>query len=780
MTLFHNVNSKRGDRLVTLKEWIQQIRTDKSFAERVKYRQTYLKKGLTDEADRIKRSLPALVPAGNCIDGRKLNLLTGRTGIAPFDFDHLSADRLEEARQKLPQYPWVKAVHRTCSLDGLRVFVNVGVMHPDVYGYAYRSVADWFQEELGLTYDPACKDLCRFSFAASDPEAYYAEKTEVFNYPESFRPFDYQPPTGPDFSEDHHYPCRLQVDNGTIRVGYFLNSFLQKNPFEQGRRHTTLVRMGQVARWKHLTRTDLEVLKQEAFQTLGQLPMKEYEAALEWGYTHSSEAPVSYTGRVHKVQGSTGGGAYHAKTPFQGEENGLDEVDTEEEAISTAPFFEEEAVQALPALFLRGMAAAATHRQRDALLLGMLGVLSGCEPGVRVQYANQELSPHLYVAVLGPAGAGKGVLSYAAELARPVHEELVSKWKKERKAYETQRLEWEVEQRKAFRDKRTPDMSLRPEEPVRQALLVPPNTSKSQLIADLEASGERGLICFTSEMDAFTAAMSTEYGKHAPELRMIYHHEPVGLNYKVDGRMVYVPHPRLAICVSGTLQQMVNFIPYREDGMMSRICFYLLPANPEWVSAEPKEAAFDLKKLFQQLGKEVADLFHFLDKYPTKVVFTKEQWRLHDRVFSSLLGKVLMEDEENTQAIVSRHGLVMVRIATLLTAIRKYEQRSSARECTCTEVDFRAAISLVQTLLVHSLRVSTMLENHRGKRRPMRIFRQIQQILDNLPQEFTYTQFLEAVALVGRSRSTAKRSLDRAMDISLVEKLENSYRKLSQ
>lgn len=780
MTLFANVNSKRAERLVTLEEWIQQIRTNKTFAERVERRQKLLLKGRNDEADRIKRSLPALVPAGNCQNGRKVNLLTDRTGIAPFDFDHLEAERLEEVRQELPQYPWVKAVHRTCSLDGLRVFVNVGVMHPDVYPQAYRTVADWFKKELALAYDPACKDLCRLSFAASDPEAYYTARTEVFPYPEGFSPFGYQPPTGPDFSEDHHYPVRMQQDNSAVRVSCFLNSFLQKHPFEPGRRHTTLVRMGQVARWRHLTRTDLEELKSMAFQSLGQLPMKEYTDALEWGYAHSSEAPLSYWEKVQKVQRFTNGCSDGTENGFLEGKTVPDEVDTEAEAISTAPFFEEEVVQTLPSLFLRGMTAAATHRQRDALLLGMLGILSGCEPGVRVRYANQEVSPHLYVAVLGPAAAGKGVLAYAASLAQPIHEELVEQWKKAMKEFSTKRVAWELEQRRALREKRMPDMELKPEEPARQALLVPPNTSKSQLIADLETADDRGLICYTSEMDAFTAAVATDYGKHALELRMIYHHEPVGLNYKGDGRMVYVPHPRLAICMSGTLQQLVNFVPYREDGMLSRICFYLLPSNPEWVSAEPDEAAFDLKKLFQQLGREVADLFHFLEKNPTRVTFTKEQWRIHDRLFRSLLGRVLLEDEENTQSIVNRHGLMMIRIATLLTAIRKYEQRSVAKQCICTDVDFRTALSLVQTMLVHSLRVSTMLENQRGKRKPMRVFRQMQEVLDKLPQEFTHKQFIEAAVQEGRSVSTAKRSLDKAIELQLVEKTDRNYRKMSQ
>ena len=778
MTWFTNVNCKRGNRLVTLREWMELIRTDRHIALLVQQRQECLKAGKTDEADRIKRSLPALVPAGNCLEGRKTGLLTGRTGIAPFDFDHVEPGLLEEVVPKLTQYPWVKAVHRTCSQDGLRVFVNVGVMHPDVYADAYRQVSAWFGQETGLKYDPACKDLCRMSFAASDPDAYYADRTEVFAYPEGFCPFGYVPPAGEDFSEDHHYPNRIRQENGRVRVGYFLADFLRKNPFQRGRRHTTLVRMGQLARWKHLSRTELEMLLQEAFLTLGELPMKEFQDALEWGYEHSSEAPLSYREKVQKVQGSTNGGAYHAERGSETEPDEPDSLDLEEEAFRTAPYFDEEAVEALPALFLRGMTVATTRRQRDALLLGMLAVLSGCTPGVRVRYANRELSPHLYAAVLGPAGSGKGVVAYAAELAVPIHRELVAQWKKEMKAYMEKQVEWDQETRRAFREKRKPDISLQPEMPVRRALLVPPNTSKSQLIADLETAGDRGLICFTSEMDAFTAAVSTEYGKHTPELRMIYHHEPVGLNYKVDGRMVYVQHPRLAICMSGTLQQLVNFVPFREDGMMSRICLYLLQGHSEWVSAEPDEAALDQEKLFRQLGNEVAHLFHFLEKYPTKVKFTKEQWRMHDREFSTLLNQVMLEEEENTQSIVNRHGLMGIRIATLLTAIRKYEQRSTARECLCSDVDFRTALRLVRTLLLHSLRVSTMLDDHQGNRHPMRVFHRVQRILDTLPREFTYTQFLEEVIRLGKSRSTAKRTLDKAVEIRLVMKTEEGYRKL--
>ena len=113
MTLFANVNSKRAERLVTLEEWIQQIRTNKTFAERVERRQKLLLKGRNDEADRIKRSLPALVPAGNCQNGRKVNLLTDRTGISLWQLVELGVEGREGAQQERTQCPWLKAVPRT-------------------------------------------------------------------------------------------------------------------------------------------------------------------------------------------------------------------------------------------------------------------------------------------------------------------------------------------------------------------------------------------------------------------------------------------------------------------------------------------------------------------------------------------------------------------------------------------------------------------------------------------------------------------------------------------
>lgn len=118
------------------------------------------------------------------------------------------------------------------------------------------------------------------------------------------------------------------------------------------------------------------------------------------------------------------------------------------------------------------------------LLMSILTNLSGCVPLVRTLYAHRLYSPHFFFAAVAPAGSGKGVVALSALLGSKIHREMEENNRRERKEYEQKMLEWEAEQKRAFREKRKPDISLKPEEPRWHVLNVPPNTSKSQLMTD--------------------------------------------------------------------------------------------------------------------------------------------------------------------------------------------------------------------------------------------------------------------------------------------------------
>ena len=173
MTVFTRIFHTQGDSLVELSAWIENVRNGQWKNEVENYRRL-MAEGKKQEAASVKEQLPALVPAGNCLRGRYPKCLTNRTGYAMFDMDKMPPDVLRNAFARLKEIPWVAACHVTVSGTGLRIFVCIGVVHPDVYRRAYEIVAHALEQVAGHPCDMQCKDLCRLTLASYDPEAYLA------------------------------------------------------------------------------------------------------------------------------------------------------------------------------------------------------------------------------------------------------------------------------------------------------------------------------------------------------------------------------------------------------------------------------------------------------------------------------------------------------------------------------------------------------------------------------------------------------------------------------
>ena len=79
---------------------------------------------------------------------------------------------------------------------------------------------------------------------------------------------------------------------------------------------------------------------------------------------------------------------------------------------------------------------------------------------------------------------------------------------------------------------------------------------------------------------------------------------------------------------------------------------------------------------------------------------------------------------------------------------------------TCTDEDFDTASMIVDTLLPHSLHLSTIYTQiNRKDIVPMSYWKWYQFVLESLPASFTCNQFLIAANEVGKSRAQAYRSL---------------------
>ena len=761
---------------MTLKEFVELLRGERWKAQVEEY-QRLKASGRETEAKKLKRKLAALVIAGRCEGSHAETNLKQWSGDAMLDVDKCNG-RVSEFLQVLKDTPWVKAAWRSVSYDGLKLVVRVEAESVDEYRLAYALVAWHVAQLLAFPCDMSCKNPTRPCFASYDPEAFFRPDTEVFPW----RRFVTEHPdrVGEILAElKVKTPASaskpLVAASGMLHT--FFNEFLAQNPFVDGKKNEFLLKLGRIARYKGVGEEELARLKTLAVERLagmgcaaGDIPPR-----IDSGYRYAdmNKGPETPASRAHKAQGSL---RRYSDSGEEGEEAEIEKLEADK-LRRNVPCLPDELFDRLPDFLKRGLTHVRNKRERDILLLSMITNISGCLPGVRMNYGGMVYSADLYLVALAGSGRGKGVMQLAAILPAAIQEYYDELNRKDEREYRQKLLKWNLEERLAAQEKRVPDLDQCPEMPVERILKVAPNISKSQLILALEAGGSVGSVMNASELDMISSAMHQEYGKHDDVMRAASQHEEVSSYFKTDHRLVIVSDPHLALCASGTPAQLHKFISSLENGMYSRVAFYVGQAPWEYKSANPGKVRLDMRAYFKGMGEELLRMFIFLSGSSTEVIFTEEQWKEHTERFRTYLREVVAEDDDSPGAIVLRHGLMMSRIAMVLTALRKCEPQWNTSEWKCSDEDFRTAMQIVDVLLEHSLLLSTSMDDTAGRIRPIKAFFKLRPILRTMPREFTYSELMAAANEAGLPTASVKRYLLRLVYYQIVEKEDGKYRK---
>lgn len=761
---------------MTLEEFVKLLRGERWKVQVEEY-QRLKASGRETEAKKLKRKLAALVIAGRCDGSHAETNLKQWSGDAMLDVDKCNG-RVSEFLQVLKDTPWVKAAWRSVSYDGLKLVVRVEAESVDEYRLAYALVAWHVAQLLAFPCDMSCKNPTRPCFASYDPEAFFRPDTEVFPW----RRFVTE---HPDRVGEILAELKVKTPAGASgppvaasgMLHTFFNEFLEQNPFVDGKKNEFLLKLGRIARYKGVGEEELARLKTLAVERLagmgcaaGDIPPR-----IDSGYRYAdmNKGPETPASRAHKAQGSP----MRYSEPNEGEEEAELEKLEADKLRREVPCLPDELFDRLPDFLKRGLTHVRNKRERDILLLSMITNISGCLPGVRMNYGGMVYSADLYLVALAGSGRGKGVMQLAAILPAAIQEYYDELNRKDEREYRQKLLKWNLEERLAAQEKRVPDLDQCPEMPVERILKVAPNISKSQLILALEAGGAVGLVMNASELDMISSAMHQEYGKHDDVMRAASQHEKVSSYFKTDHRLVVVSDPHLALCASGTPAQLHKFISSLENGMYSRVAFYVGQAPWEYKSANPGKARLDMRAYFKGMGEELLRMFIFLSGSPTEVVFTEEQWKEHTERFRTYLREVVAEDDDSPGAIVLRHGLMMSRIAMVLTALRKCEPQWNTSEWECSDEDFHTAMQIVDVLLEHSLLLSTSMDDTAGRIRPVKAFFKLRPVLKKMPREFTYSELMAAANEAGLPTASVKRYLLRLVYYQIVEKEDGKYRK---
>lgn len=761
---------------MTLEEFVKLLRGERWKVQVEEY-QRLKASGRETETKKLKRKLAALVIAGRCDGSHAETNLKQWSGDAMLDVDKCNG-RTPEFLQVLKDTPWVKAAWRSVSYDGLKLVVRVEAESVDEYRMAYALVAWHVAQLLAFPCDMSCKNPTRPCFASYDPEAFFRPDTEVFPW----RRFVTE---HPDRVGEILAELKVKTPAGASgppvaasgMLHTFFNEFLEQNPFVDGKKNEFLLKLGRIARYKGVGEEELARLKTLAVERLagmgcaaGDIPPR-----IDSGYRYAdmNKGPETPASRAHKAQGSP----MRYSEPNEGEEEAELEKLEADKLRREVPCLPDELFDRLPDFLKRGLTHVRNKRERDILLLSMITNISGCLPGVRMNYGGMVYSADLYLVALAGSGRGKGVMQLAAILPAAIQEYYDELNRKDEREYRQKLLKWNLEERLAAQEKRVPDLDQCPEMPVERILKVAPNISKSQLILALEAGGAVGLVMNASELDMISSAMHQEYGKHDDVMRAASQHEEVSSYFKTDHRLVVVSDPHLALCASGTPAQLHKFISSLENGMYSRVAFYVGQAPWEYKSANPGKVRLDMRAYFKGMGEELLRMFIFLSGSPTEVVFTEEQWKEHTERFRTYLREVVAEDDDSPGAIVLRHGLMMSRIAMVLTALRKCEPQWNTSEWKCSDEDFHTAMQIVDVLLEHSLLLSTSMDDTAGRIRPVKAFFKLRPVLKKMPREFTYSELMAAANEAGLPTASVKRYLLRLVYYQIVEKEDGKYRK---
>ena len=561
-------------------------------------------------------------------------------------------------------------------------------------------------------------------------------------------------------------------------VPHFLDRFEHRNPFVRGQRNDIALKLGREAALHRLSLEELEELTKlfSRHYSGADFTARDIRERIQAGYQFFMNEKKTLPEDIRYQFG--------IKTPynpFSAEEEG----ESTEEVLAfnndlraAAPYIPDEVYNTLPP-FLQRCVKPATHpRERDILLLGTLNSCSALFPYVRFLYHKAICSPHFYLAVVAPAGAGKGVLSYTSTLLDATQDYYDAKRVKMKKEQEEAQLRWEQEVQTARREKRPVDVSLRAEQSPVPYFKIPATTSKSRLIESLASGGEVGCCMVSTEIVTLSSAIGQDYGRFEDILLKASHHEEVSSSYKADSEPLVARNPHLAVCLAGTQEQFYGFFHSLEVGLFSRFGIYTRQQELKWESCAPKEGEEDLRGYFRTLGKELFTMHEALLQSPTWVTFTPAQWEAHTLRYTELVGRSATDGREATGGVIFRNGLLAMRLAAILTVFRKWDDYRYAREYACSDEDFHSAMTLAGILLEHGLLLSTSLPESQHKPVKMRNPHRLEMILKILPSRFTFMEFIQAASEVGITRPSAARILAQAVSLEVLKKGKKEYRKV--
>jgi hypothetical protein len=559
-----------------------------------------------DKQGELKKQLPVITFQAY-FEGARKNDLAQLSGCFMYDGDGIEDPKAfyeEKVAGRIEELGILYA-GMTPSRHGLRL---VARLRPE-----FKSIAEgqqWLGEQVGWECDPQCKDLARASYVVPEGYVFFLDEKGMFEEEVNSEEIKVNSEEGKTREASpeclRHYPglrppLLIEGENGEnvdhiptfkgIALGEIAREWLMMTGGEpeEGERNDRLYSLA--LRLRHITdyneSTLLAVMPRYG---LGEQEMKTL--------IHSA-CTATRTHRPKDLQPVFDKLRLKEKGPGVEEE---EEIQEEPLSLIDAPLSASHL--SLPPL-IKQIASTAPSDFMAACIICQLPMLGTLASKLRAKYLDGKMhSPSFQVSLEAPQASGKSFMTRIVEtLMEPVLARDMEERQKEQE-YAERLGELKVTNVKVTSKNREEMLGQRPKGIIRY---VPATISVTKLLQRLDNARGLHLFAFAEEIDTVTKAFKRGFSSYGDLLRVAFDNGLYGQDYASSESFSGLVTAYYNTLFSGTPKAMRRFYPDVEDGLVSRVCFVMIPDQfgkpmPEWGELREKdmeEVRFQLTRLDQ-------------------------------------------------------------------------------------------------------------------------------------------------------------------------------------
>lgn len=377
--------------------------------------------------------------------------------------------------------------------------------------------------------------------------------------------------------------------------------------------------------------------------------------------------------------------------------------------------------------------------ERDMALLSLLTLSSSLFYMVKGDYRGETIHPNLMAMIIAPPASGKGVVTIAPKMAASCMN---------------------------FFNKTKPVSDLK-------RFQLSGNSSSAMLYPRLAANDGVGFM-FEQEGDAISNNFKSEWGDITVHLRKSFHNEELTYERKIEKEMIAIPSPRFGFLATMTPNQLAGLIKNRENGLFSRMLYYVNTQPAEFGVLDPAlYNKYNIDKAVQESGSELYNWFiRNHDKEKRLIITTdqfknlQEQWTVRYKQWQKMYGV-------HNGDIVFRLAVSSFKLLMVLSVWRYIENQDDSLEIHCLDKDIDTSVELMSVLFYHGMRAAKIYSKSKSDTSLH------SKVLTQLDTTFKTGQYVAKYVELGGKDRTAKRHLNSAVDKSIKKIGHGVYEKLA-